>query len=84
MQKNGICVLNFYFFCFFFVAVGATGSTAAKRYRRVGRNDAAARKRELQRVAAAEAEAEAVEILTEIAAGPSISGSAEMAESSST
>lgn len=65
-------------------AVGASGTASTKRYRRVGRNDAAARKRELQRVAAAEAEAEAVEALAEIAAGPSMAGSQAPAESSST
>lgn len=64
-------------------AVGATGTASTKRYRRVGRNDAAARKRELQRVAAAEAEAEAVEALAEIAAGPSMAGGQTPAESSS-
>jgi hypothetical protein len=65
-------------------AVGANGTASTKRYRRVGRNDAAARKRELQRVAAAEAEAEAVEALAEIAAGPSMGGNEVPAESSST
>jgi len=64
-------------------AVGASNTASTKRYRRVGRNDAAARKRELQRVAAAEAEAEAVEALAEIAAGPSMAGSQGPAESSS-
>ena len=78
-------VLIFLFFLFIFclfAAVGANGGASTKRYRRVGRNDAASRKRELQRAAAAEAEAEAVEALAEIAAGPSM-GNSDMAESSS-
>ena len=63
-----------------FAAVGVSGGTA-RRTKRAGR-DAAARRKEQRRVAAAEAEAEAVEALAEIAAGPSIAGS-DMAESSS-
>jgi hypothetical protein len=64
-------------------AVGVAGTASTKRYRRLGRNDAAARKRELQRVANAEADAEAAESLAELAAGPSCGGSDVPAESSS-
>lgn len=54
---------------------------SSKKTKRVGR-DAAARRKEQRRAAAAVAEAEAIEALAEIAAGPSMA-SADVAESSS-
>ena len=52
-------------------AVGVSGGAAARKTKRNGGRDAASRRKEARRAAAAVAEAEAIEALAEIAAGPS-------------